>query len=90
MGGSGITDNTGRLRAVPSAGATYPLEIFIVCGQDSVEEVSEGVYRYYAVQHSLTLHCKGDIRLALARAALSQEFIYEAPVDHSDCSHITK
>ena len=45
MGGSGITDNTGRLRAVPSAGATYPLEIFIVCGQDSVEEVSEGVYR---------------------------------------------
>jgi len=82
----GITDNTGRLRAVPSAGATYPLEIFIVCGQNSVEEVGEGVYRYYAVQHSLTLHCKGDTRLALARAALSQEFIYEAPVDIVICA----
>ena len=48
--------------------------------------MSEGVYRYHIVQHSLTLHRRGDARLDLARAALGQEFIYEAPLDIVICA----
>jgi len=72
-------------RTVPSAGATYPLEVFVVCGTNCIEQISEGIYHYNVDSHSLTLHYKGDMRLELARAALSQEFIYEAPVDIVIC-----
>ena len=82
----GITDTWGEHRAVPSAGATYPLEIFVVCGRDSVEGMDEGVYHYNIGSHSLTLHHKGEVRLELARAALDQEYIYEAPVDIVICA----
>ena len=82
----GITDSQGKYRAAPSAGATYPLEIFVVCGTSGVEEIDAGIYHYNIDSHSLTLHYKGDVRLALARAALDQEFIYEAPVDIIICA----
>lgn len=82
----GITDTSLKLRAVPSAGATYPLEIFVVCGRNGIEEVSDGVYHYSIAHHSLSLHHKGDVRLDLARASLNQEFIYEAPVDIVICA----
>jgi len=71
---------------VPSAGATYPLEIFVACGKDSVEGIDEGIYPYNKGSHSLTLHHEGDIRLELARAALNQEYIYEAPLDIVICA----
>ena len=82
----GITDTSLRYRAVPSAGATYPLEIFIACGQKAIEEIDDGIYHYNIDNHSLTRHHKGDIRLELAKAALDQEFIYEAPVDIIICA----
>ncbi len=82
----GITGTRGRYRAVPSAGATCPLEIFVVCGTGGVEEIDAGIYHYNIDSHSLTLHHEGDVRLALARAALNQEFIYEAPVDIVICA----
>jgi len=73
-------------RTVPSAGATYPLEVFVLCGTNCIEQISEGIYHYNVDSHSLTLHYKGDMRLELARAALGQEFIYEAPVDIVICA----
>lgn len=82
----GITDAWGRYRTVPSAGATYPLEIFVVCGTNGVDEIDAGIYRYNMDSHSLTLHYGGDIRLALAGAARGEEGIYEAPVDIVICA----
>ena len=82
----GITDTWGGHRAVPSAGATYPLEIFVVCGTSGVEGIDAGIYHYNIDSHSLSLHHKGDIRLELAKATLNQEFIYEAPVDIVICA----
>jgi len=82
----GITDNSSKLRAVPSAGATYPLEVFVVCGGNGIEEVDAGIYHYRIDNHSLTLRHKGDIRLELARAALDQEFVYHAPVNIVICA----
>ncbi len=40
----GSRDTQGKRRTVPSAGATYPLEIFVVCGANGVEGLEDGVY----------------------------------------------
>lgn len=81
----GINDRWWGYRTVPSAGATYPLEVFVVCGQNSVEGIEEGIYHYNIASHSLTCHHQRDVRLDLARAALNQEFIYEASIDIVIC-----
>ncbi len=82
----GITNTSWKPRTVPSAGATYPLEIFIACGQNSIEGIGAGIYHYNVHNHSLALHQEGDVRLELARVALDQEFIYEAPIDIVICA----
>lgn len=82
----GITDTSSGDRAVPSAGATYPLEVFVAGGNNSIEEIGEGVYRYHISTHSLTLHHKGDVRLELAGMALGQKCIYQAPIDIIICA----
>ena len=35
----GITDASRKSRSIPSAGATYPLEIFVACGKNGIEEI---------------------------------------------------
>lgn len=82
----GISNSGGRYRTVPSAGATYPLELFVVCGLNGVEGLADGIYHYHLDSHSLVLHRSGDARPQLARAALDQEFIYQAPVDIVICA----
>jgi len=82
----GTTDSPWGRRTVPSAGATYPLEVFVVCGDNGVEEIPSGIYHYNIDNHSLTQHHQRDVRSELARAALDQEFIYQAPVDIVICA----
>jgi len=82
----GTADSPWGPRTVPSAGATYPLEVFVVCGGNGVEEIGDGIYHYNIDTHSLTRHHQGDVRLELARAALDQEFIYQAPLDIVICA----
>ncbi len=63
----------------PSAGATYPLELYVVIGKECAEDIDAGVY--HAKRYSeLDLHKEGDIRKKLAVACLSQMFIADAPV----------
>lgn len=81
----GLT-GAGRFRAAPSAGATYPLEVFVFIGRDGVEGVEEGVYHYNVKDHSLEPHQGGDLRGKLSIAALDQEFIAQAPVDIVICA----
>lgn len=70
--GGGITDPSYELRAVPSAGALYPLEIYPV--------MKDGVYRYDPSQHSLTCIKAGDIRDDLMLACLHQSFVRQVPL----------
>lgn len=72
----GITSADG-LRAAPSAGAMYPIEIYLLAG--SVAGVQPGLYRYLPRNHAISLHLGGDLRRALAGVALGQWFIAEAP-----------
>ncbi|RLE59602.1 MAG: nitroreductase [Thermoprotei archaeon] len=76
----GITEPRRRFRAAPSAGATYPLELYVVVGENTVKNLVAGVYRYDVHTHSLIIVKKGDIRRALARAALGQVWVEKAPL----------
>jgi SagB-type dehydrogenase family enzyme len=67
----------GGYRTAPSAGALYPLELYLVSGQ--VDQLPSGVYRYHPENHNLEQLMLGDFRLELSRAALNQEFIQDAP-----------
>lgn len=71
---------TGATRTAPSAGATYPLELYLVAGKDSVAGLAQGIYHYLIEGHSLELIKQGDFRQKLSEACLGQGFISEAPV----------
>ena len=76
----GITDDERGFRAAPSAGALYPLDIYAVVGEEGVEGLRAGVYRYYPARHGLEIISTGDRRREVADAALSQMWISTAPV----------
>ena len=85
----GITAG-GELRAAPSAGATYPLEIFAFVGKQAIDGLEAGIYHYEVDSHSLVCSQRGDLRRELARAALDQGFIVSAPVDIVICAIYTR
>lgn len=67
----GITDTKVGLRAAPSAGALYPLELYAV--------LPDGIYRYFPERHELKRTVEGDRRLELQKAALDQDAVGSAP-----------
>jgi SagB-type dehydrogenase family enzyme len=74
----GITD-PGGFRTAPSAGALYPLEVYVVVG--NVDNLPDGIYKYKSRGHELVLVAKGDKRDELCAAALGQASIkYSAAV----------
>jgi len=85
----GITASGGR-RVAPSAGATYPLEILAVTGEQTVESLGAGVYHYQIDSHALALCAKGDLRTALAEAALGQTCVAAAPIDIIVCAFYSR
>ncbi|MGV7928174.1 MAG: SagB/ThcOx family dehydrogenase [Spirochaetota bacterium] len=68
----GIT-GSGGMRAVPSAGGLYPLELYCVAG--AVDGLSAGVYRYAMFGHELIPVVEGESRESLAAAALGQKCV---------------
>ena len=77
----GITADKGYFRAAPSGGALYPMDVYSVVGAGSVSGMDNGVYHYSSRDHSLSLVKTGDMRVRLARAALSQMWMAKAPLN---------
>jgi len=77
----GITEPKDGFRVAPSAGATFPIELYLAAGENAVSGLSQGVYRYVPSGHELASMGRHDIRRALADAALGQHYLAEAPLD---------
>lgn len=74
----GITSANG-FRTAPSAGAIYPLEIYLVSG--SINNLPAGVYHYSPVNHALELLNIGDKRRDLWRAMQKQGNVKQGAAD---------
>jgi len=76
----GITDPTIGRRAAPSGGALYPLDIYVLIGENGVEKMEAGVYHYLPKEHSVLPISKGDRRKEIASASLGQMWMAKAPI----------
>jgi SagB-type dehydrogenase family enzyme len=73
----GITTEHGY-RTAPSAGALYPLEVYLVAGH--VTDLPAGVYKYRPRTHKLVNIAKGDHRSELASASLWQNSVKDGAI----------
>jgi SagB-type dehydrogenase family enzyme len=71
----GITDASRGLRTAPSAGALYPLEVYLVAG--NAEGIKQGAYKYKPQEHRLIKVREGDVRGELD-AALGKSDVRKA------------
>jgi len=69
----GITDGRGGYRSAPSAGALYPLEIYLA--------KADGLFHYIPEGHKLEIISDKDPRPELADAAYRQHYVAEAGID---------
>ncbi|MDD2424997.1 MAG: SagB/ThcOx family dehydrogenase [Bacteroidales bacterium] len=67
----------GGLKTAPSAGALYPLEIYLLVRD--VKGLEPGVYRYIPKNHSIVRVIAKDIKQELSAASYNQKMIEEAP-----------
>lgn len=73
----GITNSRGY-RTAPSAGALYPLEIYVMVGD--VKGLSAGMFKYRPDGHTLIKLVNDDRRKQMERAALGQDYVSENAV----------
>lgn len=71
----GITDPSG-FRTAPSAGALYPLEVYLLAGV--VTGLEPGIYHYQPKADGIRMVATGDRRAELAAAALHQDWLMDA------------
>jgi len=76
----GITGFSGNrpLRATPSAGALYPIELYLAVHR--VTDLDPGLYHYLPESHALERIRRGDLRDDLVSGCLGQSFVGRANV----------
>ena len=75
----GITDKQHGFRSAPSAGATYPMELYVFV--KNVKGIPAGLYRYVVEKHALQQVEKGDFSGVLSECALGQYSVKSAAIN---------
>jgi len=76
--GKELPTREGGVRTAPSAGALYPLGVYVVIG--NVEGVTKGVYKHKPHEHELVKVRNGNVRDELTIAALGQTWVGESAI----------
>jgi len=74
----GVTEQKNLFKTTPSAGATYPLEIYYL--------TENGIYHYLPEEHAVELVKQGDLRKELVSSVLEQEFVFNASINIIICA----
>lgn len=69
-------------RAAPSAGALYPMEIYLLS--------KDGFFHYLPQEHKLEVLGEKDLRKVLTSCALGQDAIIQAPIDIVICADYSR
>lgn len=77
----GITEPRWGFRTAPSAGATYPLEVYLVVKEGGVEGLEAGIYHYLPRRHELEMIREGDFSRELMAACLDQSWVGDAALN---------
>ncbi|MBU4343535.1 MAG: SagB/ThcOx family dehydrogenase [Candidatus Omnitrophica bacterium] len=77
----GLTNDRG-FRAAPSAGAIYPLEIYLLS--------KDGLFQYLPASHSIKRIKNKDLRGELCDACLGQPFVRSAAIDIVMCAEFER
>jgi SagB-type dehydrogenase family enzyme len=77
----GVTEDNGFKRSAPSAGALYPMDVYLAVGPESVTGLEAGVYHYEPGRHALSSITGEDRRQHVARASLGQIWMARAPIN---------
>lgn len=75
---AGYGKTEGYHHTVPSAGATYPLELFLIA--KNIDGLAAGIYRYAPENHSLEGHKTGNFSKDIERCCGKYTFAKDAPV----------
>lgn len=67
----GIIDSNSGLRTAPSAGALYPMQLYVV--------LPDGLYLYSPRDHALEKKITGDVRPMLSAASFGQRVLQNSP-----------
>jgi len=78
----GITHKAKGYRSAPSAGATFPLEIYLV--------TRDGVFHYIPKTHSIKRLNDKDLRPELSGACFGQGFVKDASIDIVMCADFSR
>ncbi len=78
----GVTNERKGFRSAPSAGATYPLEVYLA--------TKDGLFLYLPNSHSIKRLKDKDLREELRNASFSQGFVKDAAVDIIICAEFKR
>ncbi len=67
----GITEPNRGLRTAPSAGALYPIELYVV--------LPDGLFLYNPAKHELSLVAAGDLRNSVFNSSFNQRVVQKSP-----------
>jgi SagB-type dehydrogenase family enzyme len=75
----GLTDKKHKNhRTIPSAGSTFPLEMYLAVHKDGIDSLEPGIYHYEVEEHALQKISESDISESIVQATWNQEFIKNA------------
>ncbi|MEW6170074.1 MAG: SagB/ThcOx family dehydrogenase [Candidatus Omnitrophota bacterium] len=88
--GKKIDSSTSASRTTASAGALYPIEVYLYAKANGIKNLSGGLYKYLPQEHGLELFLDNLNKKSFVESCWKQEFVAESPVVIIVCAYFAK